>query len=466
MLRNVSRGARRSAVAGLALVLALVAVGFSPGSSSAPAGATAPTPLLASPSSSQWAFGGSAFSTFSCSSPACLLNISNSSTTSVSWRYFAEWVVLYTQTNVSPTQVEMNVRAALNVTLSYRVTMCLNVSISGPCVDSTISLAVAGRQTATGTTNLTNGTVAMTAGPGSPGSVAAWAATNASCYQAFNFSGNYALQSSTSSGSANFDVGGWQRSSIDFASPLGVVPMSPVPGNAWTASAPFSATGRYVSGYSYTLSAPGTSLSRTNWTPGSVTPSGTLNLSGADLGPAVLWDNYTSPPTSTTAQTIFVVFSGANVTGEDGWILATTDVYSALGGSFGLNGSVAANSSENTYFVPGQGFVGASLGSNGTNLSAIPGAPTFSLRAGPEPVGIAEQQYAAITANPAPAPFPILLVVALVGVAAVAAVAGVILLRRHAGRRPPSATSVPATGTPGVAESLPPAPGTPPPPMP
>ncbi len=455
-------GSLGPAVAAFALVLVVLGVAFvtpAPGSSSAP---PPPSPLVTPASSYQWAFGGSTWSAFSCSIPACLGNLSNNSTTSVSWTYYAQWVALYTQTNVSSSQVEMSARAALNVTLAYRVSMCLNVSLSGPCVNSTISVSVAGREIATGSTNLTNGTVNLTAGPGAPGTAPAWAVENASSHEVFNFTGTYGLQSASTSGSATFDVGGWETSSVIFPSPLGVVPVSPVPGEAWTASAPFSASGRYVSGYSYTLSAPGTSLSRTNWTPGSVAPTGTLTVTGTDLGPVVLFDNYTNPPTTTTAQAILLVFSGANITAKDGWIFGGTDLYTSLLTSFNANASYDSSSSETAYYVDGPGFVGASLGSNGTNLSTVPGAPSFSIRAGPEPVSVAEQQYAAITANPAPAPFPLALLVAVVAIAAVAAGVGAVLWKRSKGRGPPPPAYAPAPGAPGEGASAPPAPGAPP----
>ncbi len=449
-------------VVAFALVVSLLGVAFAlpaAGPASAP---SAPVPLVSAPPSYQWAFGGSASSAFSCSIPACLGNLSNNSTTSVSWRYYAEWVALYTQTNVSPDQVEMSARAALNVTLAYRVSMCLNVSLSGPCVNSTISVSLAGREFATGSTNLTNGTVNVTSGPGAPGSAPAWAVENASSHEEFNFSGTYGLRSATTSGSATFAVGGWETSSVIFPSTLGVVPVSPVPGDTWTASAPFTASGRYVSGYSYTLSAPGTSVSRTNWTPGSVAPSGTLTVNGTDLGPVVLVDNYTNPPTTTTAQAILLVFSGANITAKDGWIFGGTDLYTSLLASFNANATSKSSSTETAYYVDGPGFVGASLASNGTNLSTVPGAPTFSIRAGPEPVAVAEQQYAAITANPGPAPFPLVLLVAVVAIAAVAAGAGAYLWKRSQGRGPPPPAHLPAPGPSGEGASAPSAPGAPP----
>lgn len=454
---SAGRPAASTVVASLSIGVTL-ALGFLLLAIAAPTSAIQPGPALV-PSASppeQWAFGGNLSSSFSCTTTGCPGgNLSENQTLSMSWNFDLRWAVIYTQTNISPTQVEIEGQSALGVSVSFGFSIC----VSDPsCQVSSISLSLSGRTTSTGFTNVTDSTVNLTAGPGSPGPVAALAITNASSSNALNFSGNLAENIPGPSGisaSGNFDVGGSEHSAIRFPSPFALVPSNPSPGDAWSSNGTYSASGSYVSGASIAATVNGTSESVSHWAPGSVASAGTLYMNGTDTGTSLLYDNYTAPPSSVTVQDIMLEFTGGNFSATDGWVLISTAVYNSLfSGLLGstpavapveASGSTTSNltssltSTESTYFEHGHGFVGASEAGNTSGLlSSEPGGPKIDLSAGPEPVSVAEQQYAAITASPGASGFPLLLVLAA-AVVAVVVVAGVLLVRaRASARRPPT----------------------------
>ena len=453
---TAATNARRTLTPAVAIAMVLLAVAVVPlhGASSSKDQAPMLTPAVA-PATIQWAYGGTASGSFSCSGPSCVadLNLSlNNSTISLSWKYYVAWVVIYAQTNVSPTQTEITTETALNVSASYSYSVCTNLTPLGPCATTSASVSLGGVEAVGGSTNLTNGTVNLTAGPGSSGPIPALAITNASAHASLNISGSLAITSANISGNGNFDLGGSAASSVQFGAPLGIVPSSPATGDRWTASAPYTATGTYVTGYSYSVSAAGyPAMSNSSWTHGSVSPAGTLTISGQDLGPTTLWDNYTNPHSALSARHVSVDFPGDQIAGSDGWILAPAGLTGGFASLLGGNStSWTNNSSEDLYYEPGTGFVGASLAGNASSVSVLPAGPSVSVQAGPEPVSVAEQQYAAITANGAGASgIPLLLVVGLVAMAGVAV--AVVVVLRHNGRwggKPPAPEAALATGAP------------------
>ncbi len=453
--------------AGLVLAAALLAPSLAAAS---PGTADVGAAPLAASSHPQWAFGGSAHGSLTCSSASCFgSNLTTNSTFTMSWKYYLEWVVIYTEINVSSTQTELESKTALNLTLSVAYTACTNVTPGQPCQTSSLSGSVSGRETASGATNITNGTVDVLAGLGSPGTVAAHAVTNASAVTTFNFSGSVHDSTPTTAANIGFVIGGSESSTVAFSTPLGLVPITPVTGQQWTSTAAYTASGKYVDGYSYSLSESGsTAISQNNWTHGSVAPTGILTVNGTALGPRTLYDNATSPPTQMSSERILLAFSGGNFSGLDGWLLGGTDIYHGLMGSVSSAGNftsttTAPPSTENCFYSGSQGFVGASLGANTSNLSGTTGTPNVNVVAGPEPVSLAEQQYQAITSNSTPGqPFPYLVV--LVGVVAAAAVlGGVFLWRRNVHRRQPPAAAMPAPTEAAPSTGIPPpSPPTPP----
>jgi hypothetical protein len=451
-------------VMGLLLAFALSGV-FA--TAAAPASASNAPLRVATGSTTQWAFGGNASADYSCTNSGCG---SGSAISSISLRYYVGWVVIYTATSVSSTQTEYEVQAAINASLTLSLSGCVNESGSGPCSAISASANLAGKETASGFSNITNtGTVNIINGTGAGGTVAALALMNAQSSEAFNFSGAYSESFTNSSGTqtanVNFDLGGNETSTVNFPTPLGIVPIAPVPGQWWNDSGSYSATGAYTSGYSLTVNADGHSENEGNWAALSITPSGTLTVNGTDLGAYTLWDNYTTPPTSTSGQLIQLSFSNGEFTGTDGWLMTPSGLY---GGAFGaLSGlddlasshpalAAPASGSESAYYQQGVGFVGADVAASPSSLGETAG-PSVNLQAGPEPVSVAQSQYSGIT-SPAAAgssgfPFTLLILAVVV---VVVVIIGVLVMVRRPGRRRGAAETPPGMPTGQYAGWVPP----------
>ncbi len=434
-------------------------------------------------SSEQWAFGGIASDSFSCSTSTCFGNLTlpNVTSFSVSISFYFEWAVLYTLTNVSPLQQMMEVQTALNGSASLQLSECVVVAAGQPCSSSTVSFQGSGVESGTGFSNITNGTVNLTSASGAISTAPALALENAQSSEQFNLSVTESVSSSGSAGgpsssaTISLDAGGSESSTVQFGSPLGIVPLAPQAGDSWTASAPYSAAGSYHGGSSATLSYGGNApYTYSNWTTLQVSPTGSLTANGTDLGASTLYDNYTTPPTSVTAQLIDLNFGTGNWTASDGWLLVPIGVYVGLGGALGgtgiptplLAGShlaavsrVAGTNSESTYYTAGQGFVGAQMDANLSSVSTAgvtgpsgSGSPSYSFRAGPEPISVAETQYHAILAGrgggaSALGMYELLGIVVVV--VAVIALAAALVLRRSR-RRPPTATFPPMAAAGGA----------------
>jgi hypothetical protein len=421
---------------------------------------------LAGGSSNQWAFGGIASASYSCADASCFGGNLTNGSISLSFQYYIEWVVIFTQTNISSTQTMIESQAALNASAKYSLSACIQNG-TGPCHSESASISLNGKETALGFTNISNvGSVNMTSPATGP--TPALAILNAASQESFNFSGSYSLTGpfgpggSTVSGNANFDFGANEQSSVTFASPLGIVPLNPQPGDAWNSSAPFSATGSWTSGYSFSGTGyNGQGGSASNWTSGAVSPSGVLSVNGTDLGQYTLYDNYTNPPTQVTAQLIALDFNNGTFEAADGWIMIPFGMYGGvlygLGGlavSHGPTGPVGqvrpaaspigAPAGESAYYERGPGIVGA--GASGSTSGPIgTRGPSIQITAGPEPVSVAEQQYEAVTGpkgSGSSGGLPILGAIVIVVVVVVVALLALVLYARRSRRRR-RATSVP-----------------------
>jgi hypothetical protein len=427
--------------------------------SASPVGAAAPHANLRpmSGSTQQWAFGGTASGSYSCTDATCFGNVTTNLSLSLSLRYYLEWVVIYTQTNVSSTQTMIEGQTALNASVTFDESACEQTGTTGPCQTVTVDLTLAGKETAVGFTNITPGSVNMTSSTSSPlGATAALAVMNAASQESLNFTGNvnYAVpvNGTTHTANINFDVGGSESSSVSFSPALGLVPLNPKPGDMWSASAPYSASGSWSSGYAISGSG---YASSDNWTSGVVSPSGTIFVNGSDLGAYTLYDNYTNPATSVTAQSILLDFGNGSFSAADGWVMVPVDIYGGALGALtgGLSGAgtlvgrvtTAAHvqpaavvtssitSSESAYYERGSGFIGVSAGGTAP-VSGGTGGPTISLHAGPEPVSVAQGQYNAITTGSSSGsgsssfPWSLVFVAAVVVVAALALAA--LMVRR------------------------------------
>lgn len=454
-------------VAALTVIATVVLLSFYFLGGAAPRVASAPHGVgIESTTTQQWAFGGVASASFSCADSSCFsanITPTGNVSLSLSYNYYIEWVVIYTQTNISATQTQVEGQAALNVSAAFHFSTCTPTPCGSSSQSSKLDLILTGLVTATGFSNLTTGTVNLThAGSNVSSSAPAIAVMNSQSNESINFSGSYSFSSSNKSipgGTIGFDIGQSESSGISFSPALGMVPTNPLPGDNWTATSAYAAHGTFTAGHILTYSGLG---GISNWTHASASPSGSLTVNGTDLGSTTLWDNYTNPPTSVTAQDILLEFSSNNYSAIDGWMFVSR------GGSAGSNlplaprpGTTSAPAlavpitpyqMENAYYRPGPGFVGAEVGTaSGTSVplaGAGTASPSVHLQAGPEPVSVAEQQYQAITAprgGPAGTNW-LWLVLAVVVAAAVAVAVALLIWKRSARRRrPPTTAPMPAT---------------------
>ncbi len=454
------------------------------GAKFAPSPAVRESPATTSPE--QWAFGGSFSYSYSCSTTTCSGgNLTSNQTLSTSWSFSLTWAVIYTQTNVSGSQTEFGVQSALGVSLNGNFVAC--VTYGSVCDHESESFGLSGHESSTGTTNVTSGSTYLYGGTGSPATVAALAVNNASSQEAFNVSGNLAVTipltvSTSLSDHGTFDVGGSESSSIKFSSPLGIIPTTVAPGDLWSGSQTYTASGHYVSGLTASATENGTSYSYSTWQPGTVADSGVLVVNGNDTGTAKLSDTSHSPPRNITVQEILLQFSNGNFSASDGWLFASTGVLLSLAN--GLNSTSLAtragpiapavrpalnitnetsnlSSTESAYYDGAtHGFVGGNVLGNESNItSTLPGGGKVHLSAGPESVSAAQGQYNSILHPSSPSSFPLLLVLVVVVVVVVAAVAALMLLRR--GKKPgpmaapPPMAVAPSAGAPATPPTQP-----------
>ncbi|HTP53982.1 MAG TPA: hypothetical protein VML94_03330 [Thermoplasmata archaeon] len=454
------------------LIVGTLALGFAPVGvgAAAPAHAAAHAAPSVTPSV-QRAFGGSVSATWSCMYGGCFANDTNVGNLTLSLQYSVTWAVIYTVTNVSGSQTEVQIQAALGASASIAISTCTNGTGTIPCQTTSFAVSLKGSEVFNGYTNLTSGSVNQTnASAGPLGSTAAWAIMNSWSKASLNFSGSFSATIPLSdvrseSVSASFDVGGSSTSSINFPSPLAVVPVDPVAGDMWQSSAPYTASGSYSNGSTLTLNEPDSApMTVSHWYHGSVTPSGTLALNGTDVGPVTLYDNYTAPPTMVTAQVIDLTFSSGNYSAEDGWLVVPLNLFGGVGGLLsqtavqqtGPSPAVGAHtaatdlngSSESAYYRDGPGIIGVGATGNSTLPVGEPGAetPTIKVQAGPEPVSVAQDQYNSIVSPGSSGNgFPLLLVL-VAAVVVVVAIGGVFVWRRSAGRNRPPSPPPPPTG--------------------
>jgi hypothetical protein len=412
----------------------------------------------------QWAFGGNASISYSCNSPASCFGAGNTtgfSSASFSYNYVITWAVIYTQTNVSSTQTTEEIQAGIGATASLSFSECFTAN-STPCQTFSASATVNGNEYGVGFTNVTSaGTVFLTPVTGTPGNVPADAIMNAASSELYNFSGNFNVNTPAEdstpavSESANFDFGGNESSGIAFGTPLGLVPLNPQPGDTWSSNASYSAHGGYTAGFTISYTADSRSYTNASWASGVVTPSGQLFENGTDLGAFTLYDNYTNPVTTVTAQEILVSFSsGDEFSMADGWVLIPDGLFGSLDDLLahpmsGILPATAApaqgigdlTSSETAYFEPGTGFVGAAVATGATTIPIGTGAnaPNVNLQAGPEPVSRAQGQYNGIVSGSSSSSsgFPwSWLIIGVVVVVIVGIVAAMVVMRAR--KRPPT----------------------------
>ena len=431
----------------------------------------------ASGSTEQWAFGGNASVSWSCTTPAQCFGAGSTagfSSASLSLSYSIVWAVIYTQTNVSATQTMEEIQAGISATASFSFSECYSDN-STPCQTLSAGLNLNGKEYGVGFTNISStGSVYLTPTSGTPGDAPADAILNGASSELYNFSGNYNLNSPTEDGSppltesASFVLGGNESSGIDFATPLGFVPINPQPGDNWSSNASYSAHGGYTSGFSLTLSQDGVSETNGTWSSAAVTPSGQLYENGTDLGSYPLTDNYTGQ--TVTVQEILISFgSGDEFSAADGWVLIPVGVFGDIVGILShpesgiapaltspLQGLGSLTSSETTYYQSGKGFVGTNLATGAIAVPVGSGAstPSVQVTAGPEPVSVAQGQYNGIlSGSGSSASFPWSWLIIGVVVVVVVVIVAVLVVMRGRHRPPPPIAQY---GMPGAPPSIPP----------
>jgi hypothetical protein len=480
-------------VAAVVTLAAVLAVAILAAPSPASAHGSPLTPATGAPR--QWAFGGSASINFGCSGASCHSgSLGANENLTLSYKYYIGWVVIYTETNISANQTQIEGQAALNASVSAALSTCISPGHGSPCQNSSLSLSLSGQESAVGFTNITNGTLEVTDAVGFQSAAFALAVLNAHSQESYNFSGSYGAHIVNASGTTNegasFDFGGSEDATLNFVHALSIVPVAPLPGDSWSASEPYTASGGYTTGYTISLNLPQNVVTEANWTHGNVASAGNLSVDGTDLGSATLWDNYTSPPTSVTAQAILLEFGNGNWTASDGFLMIPVSVYGGL--SSGLSGASAVarmapalatrpgqsaipgSNGESAYYEKGVGFVGANSTGSTSSLTSGVGVsgPSIHLTAGPEPVSVAQQQYGAILSSNGGSSggFPwIVLVLAVVVILVI--VVGLVAWRRSHRPPPPAASppgAAPMGAVPRGAGSIwtPAGPAPPPPPPP
>lgn len=269
----------------------------------------APVPLGAS-APQQWAYGGQKWANVT-------IDLPNATYTS---HAFFGWQVIFSATNTSATTVELEASRTMagHFYAQYCSPNCANATTFG-------NLSVVGWERSAGFANLTtSGTVYV---GGSP--TAAIALSNASSQSAGNLTESFTFSTGTGSmahaTSAALDVAGSAHATIDFATPLGLVPYNATTGERWNASAAFTAAGAWsISGmWSHTSFLGTTSSGHLNASSG-VQANGSVAIQGYDAGNVTLANNQTVP--------VIVLSWNGPFDDEDGVILVPHD-FDMFGGA-------------------------------------------------------------------------------------------------------------------------------------
>lgn len=243
-----------------------------------------PTAAGASPNPSappqQWAYGAEHWA--------------NASVTGLYGQYqvsaFFGWTVIYTLTNTSNTS--FTIEAQRSMAVSYAAQLCAPSCTNPNAVEN---LSVRGQENDTAFANFTTtGTVYEN---GTAASAVALANTHSTSVARLDESvaGSRTTAGVSHSGSAMFDINGSARSSVSFATPLGLIPWNASPGLTWNASAPFTASGGFYLQYAWSLVGANGSLSGNGTPSGQLNRSGTVALQGTDLGNVTLANGVTAP---------------------------------------------------------------------------------------------------------------------------------------------------------------------------
>ncbi|HEV8049741.1 MAG TPA: hypothetical protein VGP88_04015, partial [Thermoplasmata archaeon] len=257
-------------VAAMVLVIPVLAAT----AGAAPVAAAGPTTAatLNASASQQWAYGGQKWVNVS-------LQVGNATYQS---HAFFGWQVIYTATNTSNSTVELEAQRTMAADLFAQFN---GSHVSG-------NLSVRGVESETGFANLS--TTAQVDENGTPTS--AIGLTNASTEASANLTESYSLSAGSHSASGHLNVQGSSMSAVSFAPSFGLVPWNVAPNVTWNSSAMYTASGSWSIAYQWANAGIfGTSANGSGNPSGSVTGTGTVSLTGADLGTVTLANGRTVP---------------------------------------------------------------------------------------------------------------------------------------------------------------------------
>ncbi len=292
------RTATVGAIAG-AFLLVLAIPSLTPAANASPV-----TPAGITTSGSQWAYGGWTWANSSLTFPNGTLEVTS----------FFGWHVIYTATNTSnsTTMLEVERTAGAQVTASFCSPGCGNAT-------ATANLSIQGWERSFGFVNLTrDATVTLNGSQAVP----AWGITNQSGSDRENLTESVDFATTAHGGhalSSYLAVSAATEHAISFASPLGVVPKGVAPGDSWTSSANYTATGAWNASILYAHTGIlGTTASGRLAPSGSFAGNGSLTLYGTDFGAETLANGETT-------QAIGILVAGP-YTIHEGLLLIPSDL--------------------------------------------------------------------------------------------------------------------------------------------
>ncbi|MCI4327167.1 MAG: hypothetical protein L3K16_05990 [Thermoplasmata archaeon] len=260
------------ATLGVVAAMVLVIPALAATASAAPAAAAGPATAASASTSQQWAYGGQKWVNISA-------QIGNATYQS---HAFFGWQVVYTATNTSAGTVELEAQRTMGADLFAQYNGSRIVG----------NLSVQGHESETGFANLS--TTAQVYENGS--AVSAVGIDNASSQGAANLTESYSLSAGGKTASGHLDVQGNSHSAVSFSPSFGLVPWNVTPGQSWNSSATYTADAAWSLAYQWSNTGLfGFNSSGSGSPNGSVTGTGSVALSGTDLGTVTLANGRTVP---------------------------------------------------------------------------------------------------------------------------------------------------------------------------
>jgi hypothetical protein len=266
--RTMGMWATLGVVAAMVLVIPVLAAT----ASAAPAPAAGPATAASVSTSQQWAYGGQKWVNISA-------QIGNATYQS---HAFFGWQVVYTATNTSAGTVELEAQRTMGADLFAQY--------NGSRIDG--NLSVQGHESDTGFANLSTNAQVYVNGT----AVSGVGIDNASSQGAANLTESYSLTAAGKTASGHLTVRGTSHSDVAFSRSFGVVPWNVTPGESWNSSATYTANAAWSLAYQWSNSGLfGFNSSGSGSPNGSVTGTGSVALSGTDLGTVTLANGRTVP---------------------------------------------------------------------------------------------------------------------------------------------------------------------------